>query len=459
MSTPNTQSELGGQGPSASSSRFQELWDEAFLEYKKVTGSDLLRSPLYNQIQKAESSGKVARILKEHKSNFKAFRAHGEKIRAIIAPIFTLTKLFTDTGREIAAASSVVPGGQAIFAAFGVFLEAFDKVSEQYDALEELLSRLGGVLGRLDNHLQACSALNDQLEGVFVRALVQLLNVFAICTKYIKKQLSERTARAVLTRMKDYGRALLGNKDVKDALEKLDELTKEELLATTAQTLDVVQGVASEIKLVSGDIREIKDNVSDLRGIGAKVLDLYFEKDIRDWLAPPDPSQNHEERRTSYLDGTCTWFFDHKFKEWKDSSNGVYWIYGNPGAGKSVLCSSVVEHISSIPGLHVAYFYFDYRRAEMQTVTGLLASLIYQLAICAEHRHQVLEQFYVENRSKLKPTRELLLSCLEQILQASTGTVIIIDALDECPHTTRRDELFFSLQKLVSRTSGGYVFS
>ncbi|EKM54763.1 uncharacterized protein PHACADRAFT_258823 [Phanerochaete carnosa HHB-10118-sp] len=316
--TPTTQSELGGQDSSASSSRFQELWEGAFLEYKKVTGSDLLRSPLYNQIQKAESSGKVARILKEHKSNFKAFRAHGEKIRAIIAPIFTLTKLFTDAGGEIAAASSAVPGGKAIFAAFGVFLEAFDKVSEQYDALEELLSRLGGVLGRLDNHLQARSVLNEQLKGVFVRALVQLLNVFAICTKYTKKQISDRTA--VFTRMKDYGRALLGNKDVKDALEKLDELTKEELLATAAQTFDVVQGVAAKVELVGGDVTETKENVkavrSDLRGIGAKVLNLHLEsveKDIRDWLASPDPNQNHEERRTSYLDGTCVWFFDHNW--------------------------------------------------------------------------------------------------------------------------------------------------
>ncbi|EKM48855.1 uncharacterized protein PHACADRAFT_266048 [Phanerochaete carnosa HHB-10118-sp] len=290
--TPTAQSGLGGQDPSASSSRFQELWEGAFLEYKKVTGSDLLRSPLYEQLQKAESSGKVARILKEHKSNFKAFRAHGERIRAIIAPIFTLTKLFTDTGGEIAAASSVVPGGKAIFAAFGVFLEVFNKVSEQYDGLEELLSRLGGVLGRLDNHLKARSALNDQLEGTFVRALVQLLNVFAICTKYTKKQMSARTA--AFTRMKEYGRALLGNKDVKDALEKLDELTKEELLATAAQTFDVVQGIAAKVEVVSGDVTEIKNNVkaahNNLQDIGAKVHDMRLEsvkKDIRDWLAPP----------------------------------------------------------------------------------------------------------------------------------------------------------------------------
>lgn len=105
MSTPNTQSGVGSQDPSASSSRFKELWEEAFLEYKNVTGEDLRRSPFFNQMQKAESSVKVVCILKEHKSGFKAFRAHGEKIRAIIASTFTLTQLFADTGGEIAAAS------------------------------------------------------------------------------------------------------------------------------------------------------------------------------------------------------------------------------------------------------------------------------------------------------------------------------------------------------------------
>lgn len=117
--------------------------------------------------------------------------------------------------------------------------------------------------------------------------------------------------------------------------------------------------------------------------------------------------------------------------------------------------SSVIEHVSSIPGLHVAYFYFDYRCTEMQTMTSLLASLIYQLATCAEQCHQVLWHFHADNRAKLKPTRELLLSCLEQILQASARTAIIIDALDECPCSTRRDELFPSLQRLVSKDIRG----
>ncbi|EKM54844.1 uncharacterized protein PHACADRAFT_258986 [Phanerochaete carnosa HHB-10118-sp] len=353
MSSLNTQPGHVGQDASASSLRFQKLWEDALKKYNGVTGSDLRRSPLFNKMLAANSAEEVVRILEEHKKGFKAFRAHGENARAVIGPVFTLTKLFVDAGGEITAASSAVPGGSAIFAAFGVFLEAVEKVSQRFDELEGLLSRLGGVLGRLHNHLQLRSMLSIELEDIFVGALVQLLNVLAICTKYVKKRSSSRMA--FFMRTKDYGRALLGDTDVKNALEKLDELTREELLANTAQTLDVAQGIADKVELISGGVvglsdgfKAVHDDLADLRGIEAKVFDLHLDKDICDWLAPPDPSQNHEERQTSHLAGTCTWFFDSKFEEWKNSRNGVYWIHGNTGTGKSVLCSSIIEHISSI---------------------------------------------------------------------------------------------------------------
>ncbi|EKM49272.1 uncharacterized protein PHACADRAFT_201834 [Phanerochaete carnosa HHB-10118-sp] len=283
----------------------------------------------------AKSVEEVVGILEEHKKGFKVFRAHGENARAVVAPIVTPTKLFIDAVGEIAAASSIVPGSKAIFAAFGVLLGAAEKVSKRLDALEGLLSRLGGVLSRLRNHLRSHSKLSVELENIFVSALVQLLNVLAICTQYVRKRTSWRSA--ILKRMRDYGRALLGDKNVKEALEKLDDLTREEILANTAQMLDMAQGIAAQVDVVGGGVVEIKDNVkavsndvADLRVIAVESHNLRLDKDIRDWLAPPDPGRNHEERRTSHLDGTCTWFFDSKFEEWKDSKNGVYWIYGNP---------------------------------------------------------------------------------------------------------------------------------
>ncbi|EKM48496.1 uncharacterized protein PHACADRAFT_202741 [Phanerochaete carnosa HHB-10118-sp] len=268
MSIPNTHPVPRHQGASAGFLRFQKLWEDAILKYNNVTDSNLRRSPLFNKMIYANSVEEVVRVLEEHKKGFRAFRKHGEKARAVVAPIFTFTKLLIDAGGEAAVASGVVPGGKAIFTAFGVLLEAAEKVSQSFDAIEGLLSRLGGVLRRLHNHLRSYTVLNDQLEDIFVRALVQLLDVLALCTKYIRKRVSLRDT--ILKRTGDYSRALLGNKDVKDALEKLDKLTKEELLANTAQTLDVVQGIANGVDAVCNDL-------ADLRGIGASTLNLHRE--------------------------------------------------------------------------------------------------------------------------------------------------------------------------------------
>ncbi|EKM48661.1 uncharacterized protein PHACADRAFT_202543 [Phanerochaete carnosa HHB-10118-sp] len=210
----------------------------------------------------ATSVVEVESVLEEHEKGFKAFRAHGKNARAIIAPIFAFTKLFVDVGGEAASASGVVPGGKAIFA-------AAENVSQHFNELEGLLSWLGEVLGRLHNHLQSHTVLNVELGDIFVRALIQLLNVLAICTKYVRKQVSWRST--IFRRTKGYGRTLLGHKDVEDALKKLDELTREELLANTSLTLDMVQGTDAKVELVSDNVVKLGNGIKavsdDLRGI------------------------------------------------------------------------------------------------------------------------------------------------------------------------------------------------
>ncbi|EKM48660.1 uncharacterized protein PHACADRAFT_202544 [Phanerochaete carnosa HHB-10118-sp] len=197
----------------------------------------------------ATSVVEVESVLEEHEKGFKAFRAHGKNARAIIAPIFAFTKLFVDVGGEAASAS------------------AAENVSQHFDELEGLLSRLGEVLGRLHNHLQSHTVSNVELGDIFVRALIQLLNVLAICTKYVRKQ----WVSFLIVTTEDYGRTLLGHKDVEDALKKLDELTREELLANTSLTLDMVQGTDAKVELVSDNVVKLGNGIKavsdDLRGI------------------------------------------------------------------------------------------------------------------------------------------------------------------------------------------------
>ncbi|KAI0030927.1 hypothetical protein K488DRAFT_71826 [Vararia minispora EC-137] len=319
--SPNTSPPGDQSGPSdLSQSRFQTIWEDAVREYQRITGKDLLQHPLYAKLEHVKSVEDVVPILKDHEKGFQAFRKHGESIRAALAPIITITELFVDTAGEISVASGVSPGGKAIFTACGVFLRAAKDVSQRYDILTMVLQRLKSVLERLNGYLRSRSDLSIGLKTVFTESLAQLLKVLAMCTKYVNETAKPRLSDRIpcLKRMKDYGLALMGSQDVKDALAKLDNLVQEEHLIAVAQTLCAVQDMAS-------DVRNIAQNVKEA-GSSAQQVD----KDVHDWLNPPDPSLLHEERQKLLLDGTCTWFFDdEKFVKWKESKNGVYWIYGN----------------------------------------------------------------------------------------------------------------------------------
>ena len=50
-------------------------------------------------------------------------------------------------------------------------------------------------------------------------------------------------------------------------------------------------------------------------------------KDIRSWLDPPDSRpRNYERKRRA---GSCQWFFDDRFEDWKSREKSIYWVYGN----------------------------------------------------------------------------------------------------------------------------------
>jgi hypothetical protein len=53
-----------------------------------------------------------------------------------------------------------------------------------------------------------------------------------------------------------------------------------------------------------------------------------LRRDIQRWLAPPDPSTNHNIARKAHYQGTAAWFFEGSmFGEWK-SSPSLLWVHG-----------------------------------------------------------------------------------------------------------------------------------
>jgi hypothetical protein len=125
----------------------------------------------------------------------------------------------------------------------------------------------------------------------------------------------------------------------------------------------------------------------------------------------------------------------------------------------SLISSTVIEDIKVLceaGQASMAYFYFDFRNANKQSLRDLLPSLLTQLSSRSSPRCDVLSDLYSEHDyGKNQPSDRVLTSCLEDILSLPDQRPIylIVDALDESPITSgipsTRAKVLQLLKKLV----------
>ncbi|KAF7510671.1 hypothetical protein GJ744_006037 [Endocarpon pusillum] len=152
--------------------------------------------------------------------------------------------------------------------------------------------------------------------------------------------------------------------------------------------------------------------------------------------------------------GTGDWLLrQSEFEQWfTKQDSAILWCYGKPGAGKSVLASNVIEHVSSkrAPNDHVgiAFAYYSYQVKEMQENAFIISALIKQ--ICRGN-YRVPEGFLNVKRDALTPSQ---LGNVDSFLKAVehyqlNEVFVVIDALDECPKV-QRPAILKSLRDIVN---------
>jgi ankyrin repeat protein len=149
------------------------------------------------------------------------------------------------------------------------------------------------------------------------------------------------------------------------------------------------------------------------------------------------------------LKDTCAWILGHEiFEKWSTRKNGLLWISGHPGTGKSTLLKYVLQKMSQErPVLQaetlVLSHFFHGRGSEIQkSLFGFFRSILHQLLSKAPARLvKLLEAFKNNCEEKGKPgekwdwhleeLRDLLHSSLLAVLEAH-AILTFVDAVDEC---------------------------
>lgn len=146
---------------------------------------------------------------------------------------------------------------------------------------------------------------------------------------------------------------------------------------------------------------------------------------------------------------TCSWFLETKaFQQWRDghdllNNNGILWIKGKPGAGKSTLMKYTLKQSREtyFKDHIIAAYFFNARGTDLEkTPIGMLRSLVYQLI---DQDRGSCERFLVLFRDKLKKHKqgqwEWGRGELQEYISAEAGNkshkkpiIFLIDALDEC---------------------------
>jgi hypothetical protein len=99
------------------------------------------------------------------------------------------------------------------------------------------------------------------MSNIIIKIMVEVLSVLSLATKQIKQgRLSERSFILSLycspTPVSEkFAKKLLGESEIEDILQRLDRLTVDEARMTGTQTLQVVHGLVSNMKLVMDGMR------------------------------------------------------------------------------------------------------------------------------------------------------------------------------------------------------------
>ncbi|KAL9068418.1 MAG: hypothetical protein Q9157_006508 [Trypethelium eluteriae] len=151
---------------------------------------------------------------------------------------------------------------------------------------------------------------------------------------------------------------------------------------------------------------------------------------------------------------TCDWLFKTtEFYKWRDQidladHNGVLWLKGKPGAGKSTLMKHMLHYYKQELGDHLVVAYFFNARGEQleKTALGLLRSIVYQLM---QGDDTIRDHFMIRFHEKqtmheagklewwMSDLRDFIISEIMQ--RYLRPTLLLIDALDECSDSDVQD--------------------
>ncbi|EAU92501.2 ankyrin containing protein [Coprinopsis cinerea okayama7 len=167
--------------------------------------------------------------------------------------------------------------------------------------------------------------------------------------------------------------------------------------------------------------------------------------------------------RAIYLDvqkkctrGTGEWFIRSRlYREWKNSTCGILWGMGMPGAGKTVLSSTVIKDLLRLEqeSDDVSVVFVFCRYTEPLSVKDILEAIIKEYLEQHPFLISVVEPLYSRHElTKTEPSEDELVTLLADIETFFRKSFYALDGVDEA-----RNDVQFDLIKLFNSLQGNII--
>ncbi|KAF8549090.1 hypothetical protein OG21DRAFT_639548 [Imleria badia] len=165
-------------------------------------------------------------------------------------------------------------------------------------------------------------------------------------------------------------------------------------------------------------------------------------EEILKWLDGLNCAERQDVTLSLRQPDTCMWLFDTTpYMMWRDRQSSFLWLRGKPGAGKSVLASSVIDSLEKSRGKRevLAFFHCDFRNERSTSAAEVMRSILSQL-LCQLRDTDLdlgsLINDLVTAKERGGATRDsakqLATFASRTAMLSSQTPSVVVDALDEC---------------------------
>jgi ankyrin repeat protein len=211
----------------------------------------------------------------------------------------------------------------------------------------------------------------------------------------------------------------------------------------------------TQMPAVSEGLQRLEDSIRHQESRGKIGEDIKGKAALLDFISPiNNMSQFHKDVYSRKQEGTSDWLiYNSTYRDWLSSTSLVrtLWCYGMPGCGKTILFSSVVEHLRYLAATRgVGVVYLSHSNLALHQSRAILAALLRQVVeqlYDEVHLGTMLHTLKAAIRAAKDLTAEQIVKMLLEVSDGDREITLCLDGVDELPEAHQM-QLIRYLKKL-----------